>query len=147
MVLGDLFWSFIFLPVHHPSTHNPARPSIFVFTCPDDGWMGLYIKLCYHDYITPYTPTGVCPLVCVKYIATSFNRCVCLHICHVDAYALVHVFTHLKIYLLQTSVTTVRVVTEWCGRFLLFYYKMRNCDKNSTISISLYTVLALVLEF
>ena len=32
-----LFCSFIFLPIHNPSTH--------IFTRPNDGWTGLYIKL------------------------------------------------------------------------------------------------------
>ena len=39
-VFGRLFCSFIFLPVH-PYFY----PSIFVFTRPNDGWTGLYIKL------------------------------------------------------------------------------------------------------
>ena len=40
MVLEDRFLLLHFLPVHHIST----RP-IFVFTRPNDGWTGLYIKL------------------------------------------------------------------------------------------------------
>ena len=43
----------LFYSVHHPSTHIflPVHlhfyPSIFVFTRPNDGWTGLYIKLCF----------------------------------------------------------------------------------------------------
>ena len=41
MVLEDLFFcSFIFYPVY-----PYFCPSIFVFTRPNDGWTGLYIKL------------------------------------------------------------------------------------------------------
>ena len=42
MVLEDVFFcSFSFLPIH-PYFY----PAIFVFTRPNDGWTGLYIKLC-----------------------------------------------------------------------------------------------------
>ena len=41
MVLKTFFGFFIYLPVH-PYFYPP----IFVFSRPNDGWMGLYIKLC-----------------------------------------------------------------------------------------------------
>ena len=45
MVLEDIIFLLLhFFPVHHIST-----PSIFVFTRPNDGWTGLYIKL-WRDY-------------------------------------------------------------------------------------------------
>ena len=57
---GRLFCSFYSVhPYFYPSTHISTRPpiflpvhpyfypSIFVFTRPNDGWTGLYIKLCF----------------------------------------------------------------------------------------------------
>ena len=41
----DLFLLLHFLPVH-PYFCPTQCPSIFVFTRPNDGWTGLYIKLC-----------------------------------------------------------------------------------------------------
>ena len=39
---GRYFWSFLFLPVHHQLYFYPATSG---FTHPNDGWMGLCIKL------------------------------------------------------------------------------------------------------
>ena len=39
------FCSFIFLPLHHPSTNISTRPYSFL-PRPNDGWTGPYIKLC-----------------------------------------------------------------------------------------------------
>ena len=49
MVLEDLFCSFI----SYPATTRPPHfyPSIFVFTHPNDGWTGLYTKLCPQDAV------------------------------------------------------------------------------------------------
>ena len=55
MVLEDLFWSLIFLPVH-----PYFFPSIFVFTRSNDGWTDLTIKLCTN--------------ICIQYILT-YLRC------------------------------------------------------------------------
>ena len=44
MVLEDLFLLLNFVPVH-PYFY----PSTTVFTRPNDGWTGIYIKLCYKD--------------------------------------------------------------------------------------------------
>ena len=51
MVLEDLCFLLLrFLPLrflpHPPPVYPYFSPSIFVFTHPNDGWTGLYIKLC-----------------------------------------------------------------------------------------------------
>ena len=40
-ITNNIYYGFHFLPVH-----PYFCPSIFVFTRPNDGWTGLYIKLC-----------------------------------------------------------------------------------------------------
>ena len=75
MVLEDLF-----------SLHFFTRPpyfylSIFVFTHPNDGWTGLYIKLCfrvspYWNAVLSYETVG--GIRQVKDTRTDY-RCQCLH--------------------------------------------------------------------
>ena len=45
MVLEDLLFLLLQFFTRSPPVHPYFYPSIFVFTRPNDGWMGLYIKL------------------------------------------------------------------------------------------------------
>ena len=45
MVLEDLFILLLHFFTRPPPVHPYFCPSIFVFTRPNDGWTGLYIKL------------------------------------------------------------------------------------------------------
>ena len=72
MVLEDFFCSFIFLPIH-PYSYT----SIFIFTHPNDGWTGLYIK--YASSVIQIDVVGetilsICQLLlnCMRQIAVVF---------------------------------------------------------------------------
>ena len=80
---GRPFFVLFFAPsLFYPSTTRPPYfyPSIFIFTCPNDGWTGLYIKLCMYTgiYTSMYTGkcTGLCTAMCNGlYPGTYTGKC------------------------------------------------------------------------
>ena len=75
MLLEDLFLAPSFFC---PSTTRPPYfyPSIFVFTCPNDGWTGLNIKLWYSVQIY-FFPSHVLPGLSMS-LLTQSSHVICL---------------------------------------------------------------------
>jgi len=62
-----------FLLLHFLPVHPYFCPSVFVFTHPNDGWTGLYIKLCYSSYIR--THPSYCCHPCIKCLVWVCSAC------------------------------------------------------------------------